>query len=134
VRVTLRSGESTSLPGDGNPSRLALLIGRILILLTAVLLAAMPLMEHFWTFDGAFAGGQDFEFGLLSIATIFCLVLVVSQRCRQGVSLLLKLRRRTSFLVPKIDKTFQMSGESLLSLRSSLHRPVISCYNPPLLI
>jgi hypothetical protein len=44
------------------------LVGRVLILLTALLLGVMPWTEYFWDFNNFLRGGQDLELGLLSIA------------------------------------------------------------------
>jgi len=67
--------------------------GRLLILFTAILIVVMPWTEYFWQFDGFLHGGQDFELGLLSLLTIFSLVLVLLQQRRQNLALLLTLRR-----------------------------------------
>lgn len=40
--------------------------GRVLILLTALLLAVTPWTEYLWHFDNFLHGGQDMELGLLS--------------------------------------------------------------------
>lgn len=67
--------------------------GRLLILSTAVLIFVMPLTEYFWQFDRFLRGGQDFELSLLSLLTIFSLVLVLLQQRRQNLTLLLAVRR-----------------------------------------
>ena len=72
--------------------------GRLLILFTAILIVVMPWTEYFWQFDGFLHGGQDFELGLLSLLTIFSLVLVLLQQRRQNVALLLTVRRWLSLL------------------------------------
>ena len=72
--------------------------GRLLILFTAILLVVMPWTEYFWHFDGFLHGGQDFELGLLSLLTIFSLVLVLLQQRRQNVALLLTVRRWPSLV------------------------------------
>jgi hypothetical protein len=59
-------------------------MGRLLVGLTTLLLAVMPLTEHLWTWDKFLRGGPDFEFGLLGIASILCLVLVLSQHYKHG--------------------------------------------------
>ena len=69
----------------------------MLVLFTAMLLAVMPLTEYFWHFDKFLRGGQDFEFGLLSLATVFCLVLITSQRRKEKVIFLLAILQRLSF-------------------------------------
>lgn len=67
--------------------------GRTLLLFTAILIVVMPWTEYFWHFDGFLHGGQDFELGILSLLTIFSLVLVLLQQRRQSVALLLIVRR-----------------------------------------
>jgi len=57
----------------------------------------MPLTEHLWTWDKFLRGGTDFEFGLLGIASILCLVLVLSQHYKQIINLLLAIRLFLSF-------------------------------------
>jgi hypothetical protein len=56
---------------------------RVLILLTALLLAVTRVTEYLWHFGNFLHGGRDIEFGLLSIVTICCLVLVL---CRMASS------------------------------------------------
>ena len=63
----------------GWPERYVLL-GRLLVFLAAVLTAAMPFTEHFWTFDHFLRGGQDFELGMLCLIASFCLTLLLAQR------------------------------------------------------
>ncbi len=72
--------------------------GRLLILFTAILIFVMPWTEHFWQFDRFLRGGQDFELGLLSLLTIFSLVLVLLQQRRQDVALLLIVKRWLSLV------------------------------------
>jgi small-conductance mechanosensitive channel len=72
--------------------------GRLLLLFTAILIVVMPWTEYFWQFDGFLHGGQDFELGLLSVLTLFSLVLVLLQQRRQKVALLLTVRRWLSLL------------------------------------
>src|ERR1700732_4189782 len=42
--------------------------GRLLVLLTGLLLAVMPFTEGLWIWDKFLLGGQDMELGLLGIA------------------------------------------------------------------
>ena len=84
-------------PIDGI-SQACALGGRLLILSTAVLILVMPWTEYFWQFDRFLRGGQDFELGLLSLLTIFSLVLVLLQQRRQDVALLLTIRRWLSLV------------------------------------
>jgi hypothetical protein len=77
--------------------------GRLLILSTAILIFVMPWTEYFWQFDRFLRGGQDFELGLLSLLTIFSLVLVLLQQRRQNVTLLLTVRRWLSLVFEDVD-------------------------------
>ncbi|MCU1294932.1 MAG: hypothetical protein JWP08_3782 [Bryobacterales bacterium] len=72
--------------------------GRLLLLFTAILIVVMPWTEYFWQLDGFLDTGQDFELGLLSLLTIFSLVLVLLQQRRQNVALLLAVRRWLSLV------------------------------------
>jgi hypothetical protein len=85
---------STTRPSIGCISLAYARGGRLLLLFTAILIVVMPWTEYFWQFDGFLYGGQDFELGLLSLLTIFSLVLVLLQQRRQNVALLLTLTVR----------------------------------------
>lgn len=80
------------VPVDGISQAYAL-GGRLLILFTAILIFVMPWTEYFCELDRFLRGGQDCEFGLLALLTIFSLVLVLLQQRRQVVALLLTVRR-----------------------------------------
>ena len=60
--------------------------GRVLVGFIAVLLIVMPWTEHLWHFDGLLVTGQDFEFGLLALASILSLVLVLSKHRAQTMT------------------------------------------------
>ena len=77
--------------------------GRVLIVLTALLIAVSPWTEHYWHFDNFINGGQDFEFGLLATIVVFCLVLVLLQDSKQGVVFWFALRRWLSVLFQHPD-------------------------------
>jgi hypothetical protein len=77
--------------------------GRILIVLAALLIAVSPWTEYYWHFDNFLQGGQDLEFGLLSTIMVFCLVLVLMQQSKRGLSFLFVLRRRLSVVFQPID-------------------------------
>jgi hypothetical protein len=108
--------------------------GRLLLLLSALLLAVTPWTEYFWDFDHFLQGGQDLEFGLLSILTVLCLVLVVwwhtKQRLGSIVSVLrLALRFRQKDDPASSDGCVLPSFSLALDTRSPLHT-----YQPPLLV
>lgn len=73
-------------------------IGRVLLMLTAILLVTTPLTQHIWTWDHFLRGGQDYESSTLLVLAFLCLVLVLAQHCKQSVSLLFAARRPSSFL------------------------------------
>lgn len=73
-------------------------VSRGALLFIVVVLLVMPWTEHFWNFDGFLRGGQDFEFGLLAIATFFCFVMVMMQLGKCSLGATLCLRRWLSIL------------------------------------
>lgn len=73
-------------------------LSRFLLLLAAVEVFTMPLTQHLWTWDHFLQGGQDFELGLLVIVTCLCLVLLRAQHSRQGLKVLLAIRRLFLFI------------------------------------
>jgi hypothetical protein len=75
----------------------------------------MPWTEYFWQFDGFLHGGQDFELGLLSLLTIFSLVLVLLQQRRQNVALLLTVRRWLSLIFEDADPRAVANACSLIA-------------------
>lgn len=97
-RGRLKHYSTTIRPPIDAISQACALGGRLLILFTAILICVMPLTEYFWQFDRFLRGGQDFELGLLSLLTIFSLVLVLLQQRRQNLTLLLAVRRWLSLV------------------------------------
>lgn len=95
-RGRLKHSFTTIRPPVDGFSRAYALGGRLLIVLTAILLLVMPWTEHFCQLDKFLRGGQDCELGLLALLTIFSLVLVLLQQRRQNITLLLTVRRRLS--------------------------------------
>jgi len=112
-------------PRRGGISRGCVFAGRILFLFIAILLTVMPVTERLWTFDGLLPGGQDFEFGLLSVATILCLTFVLTQQSKQGSTFLLITWRWLS----RIFHPVQGPKPSLFHGKLALHylTPVSSC-------
>jgi hypothetical protein len=94
----LKHSSTTIRPPVDGISHAYALGGRLLILLTAILLFVMPWTEHFCQLDRFLRGGQDCELGLLALLTIFSLVLVLLKQRRQNVTLLLAVRRWLSLL------------------------------------
>lgn len=106
-------------------------VGRLLLILAAVLLVALPFTQQVWTWDRFLHGGQDFETTVLLILTSLCLALVIARGCRQGIVLLLTLwsqfllRRCSAILPPSPISATWVSGSA---------RPPIATYNLPLQI
>jgi hypothetical protein len=66
---------------------------RVLMLLTALVIAIMPWTEYWWHFDQFLRGGQDLELSLLSLVVFFCLVLVLFRHGNGWKPLMLPFRR-----------------------------------------
>jgi hypothetical protein len=110
-------------------------VGRLLVGLTTLLLAVMPLTEHLWTWDKFLRGGPDVEFGLLGIASILCLVLVLSQQYKQVINLMLTMRRLIACALYLDVDPFLITPEVVSSFRASrTEAPALSTYNLPLQI
>jgi hypothetical protein len=117
-------------------SKAPVVIGRLLVALTTLLLTVMPLTEHLCTWDKFLRGGTDVEFGLLGIASILCLVLLLSQHYKQVINLLLALRLLVSFALSLEHGSL---GMTRLGVISEFHRyradsPTFGIYNLPLQI
>jgi hypothetical protein len=88
--------KNTSIPKTNRPEGMSWIWAagsRIALLVTAIVVLVMPITEYLWHFDKFLRGGQDFELGLLSVATIFCLAMILLQNGKSSVSLLLSLRK-----------------------------------------
>lgn len=90
MRTHRQAGRSTltRLP------RLCAHASRLLILLSALLVVAMPFTEHFATFDHFLRGGPDLELGLLAFFASLSLVLLLAQYARIALSRVMALRHR----------------------------------------
>jgi hypothetical protein len=107
---------------------------RVALLLTAIVVLATPLTEYFWHFDKFLRGGQDLELGLLSIATILCLVMVMLQHGKCSVTLSLSLRKLLSIVFRNDDHA---APGSFMGLIAALHAiavpsPSLERYTLPL--
>ena len=132
IHLTIRS----HLKALADMSKVPILLGRLLAALTTVLLIVMPLTEHLCTWDKFLRGGQDFEFGLLGIASLLCLVLVLSQHYKQVINLRLAIRLLLSFALSLEHGSL---GITRLGVISELQRcradsPAFGIYNLPLQI
>ncbi len=110
--------------------------GRLLLLLSALLVAATPWTEYFWDFDHFLQGGQDLEFGLLSILTVLCLVLVVWWHTKQRLGSIVSVLRLASRLGGQQDMPASGSHCALpgLSLAFQKTDSPLHSYQPPLLV
>jgi small-conductance mechanosensitive channel len=126
----------TSIPTIDGISQAYALGGRLLLLFTAILIFVMPWTEYFWQFDRFLRGGQDFELGLLSLLTIFALVLVLVRQRRQNVALLLTLRRWLSLVFEGTDPRAVTNACDLIAHSDvvSLSSSALSRYNLPIQI
>jgi hypothetical protein len=132
IYLTIQS----QLKALADPSKVPILLGRLLAALTTLLLIVMPLTEHFWTWDKFLRGGTDFEFGLLGIASILCLVLVLSQHYKQMINLLLAIRLFLSFASSPESGSLGITCLSGISVfhRCRIDSPAFGIYNLPLQI
>jgi hypothetical protein len=108
--------------------------GRVLILLTALLLAVTPWTEYLWHFDNFLHGGQDMELGLLSIVTLFCLLLVLLQDGKQRVTSMVAIRQWLSSVFDQADPLAPGSFHGLSMALDAILVPgsSLGTYNPPI--
>ena len=107
---------------------------RVILMLTAVLLALTPWSEAFCHFDRFLYGGQDTELGLVALATFLCLVLLLARNGNSLVALSLKLVRWLAFVfqpdVPSAPGSF--SGLIAAVHASPLPSPALGMYLLPI--
>jgi hypothetical protein len=131
IHLTIR----LHLKAMADMSKLPILLGRLLAALTTLLIIVTPVTEHLWTWDKFLRGGQDFEFGLLGIASILCLVLVLSQHYKQVINLLLTMRRLLVFALHLDHGSLQTIPEIIADFRRGrTEAPALGTYNLPLQI
>jgi hypothetical protein len=111
-------------------------LSRVLVLLTVLLILAMPWTEYFWHFDQFRRGGEDCELSLLAVATIFCLVVILLQHGKKSVAFILALRRRLSFVFQHDDPAAPGSFCGLIAASHVAPRPspALGMYNLPIQI
>ena len=86
-----QSGKGTSDFLDfAQPARLYANMGRLLLLLAALVLITLPVTQQIWTWDRFLHGGHDFETSVLLILITLCLVLVLVRCGNQCVTLLFR--------------------------------------------
>lgn len=88
----------------------------------------MPWTEYLWHFDHFLRGGYDFELGLLSLVSIFCLAVVLVQQGRLSLAVALALRC-WSFLLRRSIRLFLegSAGWSHTSLPFHCEVPLSEC-------
>jgi hypothetical protein len=107
--------------------------GRVLIPLTALLLAVTPWTEYLWHFDNFLHGGQDMELGLLALLTIFCLVLVLLQDSMQRLTSMAVIRQWLSSVFDQADPRAPGSFHALnIALDAIPPGSSLGTYNPPI--
>jgi hypothetical protein len=114
-RGRLKHTSTTIRPAVVGISHSYALGGRLLLLFTAILVFVMPWTEYFCQFDRFLRGGQDLELGLLSLLSIFSLVLVLLQQRRQNVALLLTVRKWLSLVFQDGDPRAGSNTYSLIA-------------------
>ena len=74
-----------------------LAIGRLLLVLAAIVVLTMPLTQNVWTWDHFLRGGQDFEAWTFTVVLILCLAVLLSQLCKRRLDLLFAACRMLAF-------------------------------------
>ena len=110
-----------------------LFLSRVLLLLVALLLLAIPWSERYCSLDN-FPQGQDFETNLLAFLALAGLMLLLAHLCRQGVAALFSIR----CWISRLNSEFHQHGLTGF-LTSSTHQPPLpgplsAACNLPLLI
>jgi len=73
-------------------ARVFAVIGRALLIFTAISVCTMPVTQHLWTWDHFLHGGRDFELGMLMVLSLLSLVLVLAKSCKQCIQAFLLAR------------------------------------------
>jgi len=106
------------------------------MLASITLILVMPWTEYFWRFDKFFRGGQDFELSLLALLTICCLAMVLFQKGKRDLELMLCLSRRLAYI---FQEPKQGTPGAFCGLIAPLHAeplpsPALGKYNLPVRI
>jgi hypothetical protein len=125
---------TTGLKSIDKMSRACVVVGRMLILFSAVLAIIMPWTENFWHFDKFPYGGDDFELSVFLIVAILGLVLVLIQHGKKSVTFVLALAR---WLSPVSWSAISLAVENfdapMAALRTPpLPSPILSACNLPI--
>jgi hypothetical protein len=94
----------------------------------------MPLTQYIWTWDHFLQGGQDFEFGVLTILIALCLVLLLAHHFKQSVAELLAAWNLFLYIYDRVlDITTR--SEAISAFRcEQLPSSILGIYNLPLQI
>ena len=110
-------------------------MSRFLLMLSTVVLIASPLTQRIWAWDHFLHGGQDFESSVLIILMTLCLALLLAQRCKQSVKLLLATCPLFSFICGDHLLARIAPGDAITALCSErVPHPSSGICNLPLLI
>jgi hypothetical protein len=134
TRGNLKRVSTTHENLNGPLSRFCVPVGSILLLLTAILVMITPLTDYYWHFDKFLTGGQDFEFGLLSVMSICCLVIVLMKHGKTIVASILMLRQRLDPLPCSQASFMARQARIVLAVLQSEPRPdpVVAYYSLPI--
>jgi hypothetical protein len=130
----LNRSATTTRSQSGEVSPVCAVAGRILLIITAVLLVVMPLTEHFCTFDRFLTGGtEDVELTLLAVLALCCLVLLFAQFRKQDFAALNEPRR---WLFPALLNRTLTSFAIVLQASDDpvVSGPSIGSFKTPLLV
>jgi hypothetical protein len=122
----VKQTSTTSRTLINGSSQVCSLGGRVLILLTALLLAVTPWTEYLWHFDNFLHGGQDMEL------TILCLMLVLLQDSKQRVKSMAVIQQWLSSVLDQTDPLAPGRFHGLNMALDAIPGSSLGKYNPPL--
>jgi len=111
-------------------------VGRVLIALIALLTAVSPWTQYYWQFDNFPRGGEDFEFSFLCVLMGFCLLLILMQLGKQGVTFWFSLRRWLAVIFQRPDRLASIFSFHLIPAYRAVSPPdpTSAVYDLPLRI
>jgi len=110
-------------------------VSRYLLILSALSLLTMPITEHLWNWDRFLQTGRDFELGTLMVLSFFCLVLILSRKCKQRVESLFAAWCTLAFkFMDQVTPGFCLPGMFLVFCTEPVTRPGTGVYGFPLQI
>ena len=136
MRLTrLTTGSLLDAPFDARRNNV--FIGRLVVFLTALLLAVMPFTEYLWTWDHFLQGGADLEFSLLGIAATLGIICILSLHTERSITSLMTALRVISLVLQRVLGLFSCSTSKLLIWVfpfKEIPDPGLALYNIPLQI